>query len=265
MCKVLQLFWPGKLEENQINPEVFFERYVNAYTSISITENYKIGSRILDISKYLFEEEEGRRNRIETTASNFLNVITVTAALVIGLAGYIFSDGLQKLGLFRILILAGFGMSLIYLCAAAIHALKVFSECPRYYIDPTDIVPGNNEIDEQYSIRLGKKFLEYTVKNYKINNRQMNIIHTARAFLRNAVFAILISGLFFGTQSVFFGSRYELNAFGGLLLYTLHGIVITPRTSDFWHIPFIIFLVKFGHPDSCINDCLVDQKLSSTY
>src|SRR3990172_12628154 len=56
----------------------------------------------------------------------------------------------------------------------------------------------------------------------------------------------------------------ELNAFGGLLLYTLHGIVITPWTSDFRHIPFIIFLVKFGHPDSCINDCLVDQKLSST-
>ena len=212
MCKILRLLWPTKLEEKQLNPEVFFERYVNAYTSISITENYKIGSRILDISKYLFEEEEGRRNRIETTASNFLNVITVTAALVIGLAGYIFSDGLQKLGLFRILILAGFGMSLIYLCAASIHALKVFSECPRYYIDPTDIVPHNNEIDEQYSIRLGKKFLEYTVENYKINNRQMNIIYTTRAFLRNAVFAILICGLFFGTQSVFFGPRFQDNS-----------------------------------------------------
>jgi hypothetical protein len=42
--------------------------------------------------------------------------------------------------------------------------------------------------------------------------------------------------------------EHELNAFGGLLLYTLHCIVITPRTSDLWHIPFIIFLVEFSHP-----------------
>ena len=72
---IFQSIWPKQLSDDILNPHNLFKKYIESYNSIAKSENTRHGPRILEISKYLFDEEENRRKRIDTTASNFLNII----------------------------------------------------------------------------------------------------------------------------------------------------------------------------------------------
>ena len=190
------------MSDDILNPHNLFKKYIESYNLIAKSENTRHGPRILEISKYLFDEEENRRKRIDTTASNFLSIIAVVAALIIAMAGLIFNKGINLDDSISFLTLILYFISLIYLFCAYINSLSIFGIVPRYYPDPNDLVPNNSESENQFSLRIGVTFLYYTVENYKINNRQQHKIHNSRVLIRNAIVALLMAGILLGIISI---------------------------------------------------------------
>ena len=197
MSKLFQILWPHCLSEEQLNPSALFDGYVKACNGISKSMNVALGSRILEISKYLFIEEEERRNRLERTATTILSSTAIAVVLVVAMAGFVFDDVVKKETLLiSTFAMVSYGISLIY-------ALRVFASVSRHYLEPVDIVPQSNENESPFSIRIGKRFLECMIKNYKINNKEINKIHVARSMLRNAIFTLLLSGVLIFVQLIF--------------------------------------------------------------
>ncbi len=201
-ARFFQNLWPRKENDETLNPKNIFDEYSQSCKLIEDDKNANLGSRILELSKYLFEDEENRRNRIESNASSFLNTIAVVAALIVGMAGFILKRGINFSELYSVFTLILYFISLIYLFCAYISTLSIFSEIHRYYLGPTDLVPKNSETENQFSLRLGEKFLSYTIENYKVNNRVLNKIHTSRILIRNSIVALLIAGLLIGFSSM---------------------------------------------------------------
>lgn len=203
MSKLFQILWPHCLNEEELNPIKLFDEYVNACDGLGDNMDVALGSRFLENSKYIFVEEEERRDRLERTATTILSSTAIVVVLIVAMSKFVFGDKiLEKTLLISIFSIASYGISLIYFFMAFIYALRVFASVSRHYLGPIDIAPQSKENVAPFSIRIGKKFLECTIENYKINNREMNKTHVARSMLRNAIVTLLLSGVLIYVQLI---------------------------------------------------------------
>ena len=165
MSKLFQILWPHCLSEEKLNPRHLFDGYVNAVKGLSKSMDVALGSRFLEISKYLFIEEEERRNRSERTATTILSSTAIVVVLVVAMAGFVFDDVVKKKTLLIITFtMVSYGISLIYFCMASIYALRAFASVSRHYLGPDDIAPQSNENEAQFSLRMGIFFWSVQLK-----------------------------------------------------------------------------------------------------
>jgi hypothetical protein len=200
--KAFRQVLPAPLPEAELNPERLFHSYELASAGLPSNKYKPVSGHLLDLARYLFDEEEARRARLETTAANLLNVLGVVAALVVGFVGILIAQEEPFVGLLLVGVVIIYGLTLIYLSAGFVLALAVLSHEPRYCLDPTDLVWQDGVDEWTYEQVVAKRLMEYTVANYRINNRQVNRLRVVRVLFRNAVLGILFAGLLLGGSMV---------------------------------------------------------------
>ena len=88
--------------------------------------------------------------------------------------------------------------TLAYFLRSVIFALRVHGKVVRYVLGPDDVVPnsgGLESVPSSYQANISRQLLTYTIENYKINNRQSEVLSVSQLSLRNAIVCIAAAGI----------------------------------------------------------------------
>jgi hypothetical protein len=199
----LKILWPTTRKKEESNPEEVFEQYKVRLEAFKAQKPPPAASKILEFSKFLYEQEEQTSTRIEQRATNSLTSIAISSALLIGIAPIILEGKIKANSLFLIVMLLFFLAAIVYLVRASITALQVFDEFVWHKLGPDDPIESDNTSNEAYAKDLGARLIEYTIENIKVNNHRTSIANTSRSCFRNAVFLIGVFGLMLAAQTLF--------------------------------------------------------------
>jgi hypothetical protein len=154
------------------------------------------GPAILAASQRMYDDEMSRRESINTRSGAVLSTGGILGALFVA-AGQL--GLMQQKGSYQAVawfVLAAFLIALVYVGLSIAMAIAVQASLRGNVTDPGDLVVSFGEQNSnEYSLRLAKKNLFYTVKNYEVNNLLMFRLHSAQRCLRNGIFAIIIAGM----------------------------------------------------------------------
>ena len=175
LSKIAYALWPRPESENLLNPPAVFVQYYEGLTKLTETINSDVRSKLEEFTKTIFEDEEKRRESIEGKATKCLSSTGILATLTVGFSTVVVQGKLTNLDMFIGFAVVCFFVALVYLLRAALEALRVFGYIPRFCLGPDDIIPSETDTETGYSLSITKKLLRYTIENYKINNRQLEV------------------------------------------------------------------------------------------
>jgi hypothetical protein len=187
--------WPRAPEEDEFNPGSIFETYKRVLADLGAEQHPVKDTELLQVTRQLFEDEAQRRESIDARAGLLFGATGISGSLIVGVAP----------GLLRIVphatvaplsyeILACYLPALVFFGRTIVNAIRVQGSIRGYTLGPDDLLPSENaEISYERSLAL--KTLWYTIENYKVNNRQLQLLLVAQQCFRNAVILVLLAGL----------------------------------------------------------------------
>jgi hypothetical protein len=152
---------------------------------------------LLTTSQRIYDAEATRRESINTRAGALIGTAGILGSLVVA-AGQLGLD--QKSGAFGIAawsVLVLFVISLAYLAASLLLALRVQGARQGAVVDPTDLpaTAAERTSDGLYNIRIAEVQLESFVYNYRLNNELKYLLLSSQRCLRNGLLAIILAGV----------------------------------------------------------------------
>jgi hypothetical protein len=195
---IRQLFpgwkYPSKLGGQD---KVYFDRYSNDIQTLKdAAQNYETcGPAVLAASQKIYDDELASRESINTRCSAVLSTGGILGALFVAAAQLGLLQEKGKFGVSAGFLLAAFFIALIYIGFAIAMALAVQGQVKGNVVDPSDIVRAEKSNVNQYDMALAIYLLDYTVKNYGVNNDFKFKLHSAQLCLRNGIIAIIIAGM----------------------------------------------------------------------
>jgi hypothetical protein len=208
---ICYLLWPWRKSWDELNPAEIFRNYVDAVGVMVNTQPSADDEKLLAQSWRLFDNENARRNSIDTRAAAIMSAIGLAATLVTGVGFTVFKDAAIPFAA-RVIILVGYLVSLAYLVRTMVLLFRVHGDVSRYTPDPSDLptaatdlqpvvgdpvqAPGGPVVRplSAYDRRLACRIMNYTINNYKINNTQLDALVVAQRAFRNAILTIVLSG-----------------------------------------------------------------------
>lgn len=186
--------YPSRLGDQD---RVYFDRYSNDIKALKdAAQNYEAcGSAVLAASQKIYDDELASRESINTRCGAVLSTGGILGALFVAAAqlGLIQEKG--KFGVLTGFLLAAFLIALIYIGFAIAMALAVQGQVKGSVVDPSNIARAEKSNVNRYDMALAIDLLDYTVKNYGVNNDFKYKLHSAQLCLRNGIIAIIIAGM----------------------------------------------------------------------
>lgn len=186
--------WPHDQPEADLNPDTVFDAYQRTVEDLETQGPSNESETLFGMSKYIFETENDRRASIDARASVLIGASGITGTVVAGIGGGLLSELAGDLSAGRIIVLALYLATLLYLVSAIIAALSVHGPMVRHTIGPDDLHTMSG-VNRNFQHRLSLQLISYTIENYKVNNRQMVALAVAQSRFRNAVITIILAGL----------------------------------------------------------------------
>ncbi len=195
---VRQLFpgwkYPAKLGEQD---DTYFRDYSNDIRALNDTaqEHEVCGPAVLAASQKIYDDELARRESINTRCSTVLSTGGILGALFVaaGQLGLIQEKG--DFGVLAGFLLAAFTIALVYIGCSITMALAIQGQVKGNVVDPSDISGTDKANINRYQIKLAVNLLNYTVANYRVNNKFKFKLNSAQRCLRNGIIAIIIAGM----------------------------------------------------------------------
>ena len=180
--------WPSPQPEEEVNPPAIFLTYENALSRIRAVHDGAFRSTLFDLAGQLYRSELERRRHTEARSSAILTAAGIAVALAGGLLG-LFGKELATMTMpWNLIVLCLFVVASVYQLGALIAILRVYGPAPISIMDPVDLAPIEDETDLAYRERYSCRSIEYTIQNYKENNRVLQSLFASRDRLRNAIF-----------------------------------------------------------------------------
>jgi len=111
----------------------------------------------------------------------------ITAALAVNFIGTLSQNPLKVSPAIKIAMLAMAMLALVYILGAVLGALGVYRPLHRYTVGPDDLVPSAWTKEQTYMHRLSQKWVDYTIQNYRVNNRVNSLVSAAQQLLFRGV------------------------------------------------------------------------------
>lgn len=198
--KIWHHVWPKPEQESLINPDNVFKPYFDALDMLFPDNPHPDDEKLYKVCRQLFDSESDRRTSIDNRAGVLMPATGIIVALVAGIGLAILKE-YQSLSYQTIIsIMATYIMSLLYMFATIYRILKIHGSVSRYTLGPDDVVPSavSSNGNRQISVlerHVARKLLWYTIKNYKINNRQMASLVAAQNSLRNSIIVLVVGSI----------------------------------------------------------------------
>jgi hypothetical protein len=178
--------------ESELNPASIFAQYTVAIDALKAGVPGNDDKTLLSSSERLYDGEVARHSSIDGRASGLMSAIGIAATLVTGLGLTTLSDVANLSPPGYVVVLVVYIAVLVYLAATAVIAFRVQGYMPRSMPDPTDLTPDAG-INQTRSIAC--RLMDYTVRNYRENNRAAYLLYSGQKCFRNAVLVLVLGGL----------------------------------------------------------------------
>jgi hypothetical protein len=188
--------WPSRQREEELNPPDIFLSYEDALSRMWTVPDDKLRSRLFDLSVELYRSELERRRHAEARSNATLTVGGITFALAGGLFGLFGKEFGTALIPWKLIIATYLG-AMMYLVGSLMAALRVYGPSSTNIIDPVDLAPTETETETEYIVRYSCRLVEYTIKNYKENNRVLESVFISQQRLRYGIGLLFVALLMF--------------------------------------------------------------------
>ena len=189
--------WPHPQPEEELNPPAIFLTYANALPRMRAVLDGALRSRLFDLAGQLYRSEMERRRHTEARSTATLTAAGITFALAGGLLGLFGKELMTVMTPWKVAIVACHSVALVYLVGALMAALRVYGRSPIHIVDPVDLAPIDGETDTAYVERYSCRLIEYTIENYKENNRILQSVSTSQTRLQYAIGLLFVAVLLF--------------------------------------------------------------------
>lgn len=200
--------WPRPSTDPETNPDHIFERYAQALAALDPNQSSVLDKQLLDFAQKLFDDASARRTEIDSAAGAVLAANGIVVSLIVGIGFGSLKDLMQTERIDVIAIYLFFAISLLFLGRAIFYAIRIGTAAVfRNTLGPDDIAPLPPEPHppgsvSPYDRAIARKLIDYTVKNYRVNNLQRMHLQLAQVSLRNGIMVIIIGGIAVATYSV---------------------------------------------------------------
>ena len=142
----------------------------------------------------LFNEEEGRRSRVDAKAGGMLAAIGLSVSLA---SGVLFAALRLEFSTphFKDAVLVAFVcalVSVVYLAAAAYHTLRALERAAHSALGPEELLGWKNDRAPELRRRIAIEYGLCTIRNRSVINRKVDHVHMAQLFIRNAVGSVVL-------------------------------------------------------------------------
>ena len=226
--------FPLLSSERNINPDAPFIKYKTAIDILRDTPVTLIVANVstsnldedglLTASQRLFDSEQSRHSSIDGRAAGLMAAIGLAATLVTGIGFTTLNDTATLPKSAYIVAAVAYFVVLLYLAATVIAAFYVQGYLPRSTPDPADLNPFSKKA-------LACKTLEYTMENYKVNNRAVFALYSGMKCFRNAVIILVLAGLAIGTILIISATRHIDSSGLAQALARIAGCTDTPKVK----------------------------------
>jgi hypothetical protein len=175
----------------------YYKEYNAAIDAIGLAGDGDHVTTQRSVSQRVYDTEAARRESINTRAGALIGTAGVLGSLVVA-AGQLGLDVKKgSFGAAAWVVFVFFVVSLAYLGATLVLALRVQGAQQGNVVDPTDLAPQPNEPSNKgaYDVRMTQVHLRYTVLNYRLNNLLKYRLLSSQRCLRNGVLAIIVAGV----------------------------------------------------------------------
>jgi hypothetical protein len=187
--------WPRAQEEDEINPGGVFQIYERVLADLETGQLPVNDTELLRVTRQLFEDEAQRRASIDARAGLLFGATGISGSLIVGVApGLLRSVPHAAVAPLSYAILACYVAALVLFGRTIVNAIRVQGFIIRFTLGPNDLLPSQNAATS-YERSLALKTLGFTIENYKVNNRQLELLVVAQHCFRNAVILVLLAGL----------------------------------------------------------------------
>ena len=212
MNKLLDALWPTAQPESDLNPPAVFQKYYDALSRMSSFKSPENNARLLEFSRYLYEDQERRWQNILARANPTVTAAGLGFALFGGLATQFENGSAKRSSVADVAIVVLMLLAIAFLLGALIDALRVYGPAYRHGLDPTDLIQSDR-LENVYFLTLSRSLLQYATENFKSHNRGLALVSSSQRRLRNGfVLLTLVAVLVFGLHiwDKFFSNSSQL-------------------------------------------------------
>ena len=200
MNRLLAEIWPQPASsEESINPAAVFQTYEEAVSAFQSESPTSFENDVAELAKELFDEDAASRDSIYSRGQAILPAISLAIALVTTIGfGFVAkrSDFATIPALAQFMLQLCYVAGLVYLCKSGLLILRLHGKYITWTLGPDQIIPvGTSHTADEYKKRVTVLRIQNVVENYRVTNRQKEILFAAQKSLRNATLAIAIAGI----------------------------------------------------------------------
>ena len=184
---------PRPETDDELNPPSVFRTYERALSTIRQTNDRALIEAIADLSKELFEDTRDRRGHVESRASATVTAAGIGLAALAGIAS-LWSQQSQRVAWLPAITIGAIVIALLYLISAIASCQRVYGENVRSTLGPPDIAPAQGVDKLGFSLHVSALRIEYSINNYRANNKALGFVLAAQQRLRRGVTLLAIAG-----------------------------------------------------------------------
>lgn len=193
LSQLIRSIWPVPPSESELNPPDVFEKYEKSLNAIRAWQGPADSSIIAELSRELFDQTEDRRDHIDRRANSIVTISGISLALLGGLSKLLGDASSNLSPWVLVAVLVGGFLTLTYLLGAMVVAMRVFVRIVRATLDPDDLVPSQDDSDDTYSFRVGVRRIQYTIDNYRANNKAVGFVFAAQRRLQYGLILLVLT------------------------------------------------------------------------
>lgn len=208
--EIRDFLWP-RLEGEPIKPKPHSASQILKQLQ-NETDPGKI-TRLLEISKEMFENDEKRRATVESKATTLLGATGFTITLIVSFGKPLFFDLTNSSSDIEVSTAYTFSffflLSILYFSRTIYFSLKSLSRKGFSTLSHKDVVGMQGLSSVEYDKKIAATILANTGNNYPIVNEKVDWMVMSQEYFKRGVFSIILVALLLSTKAyIFFLFRY---------------------------------------------------------
>lgn len=148
-----------------------------------------------DLAKELFDDEQKRKNIVESKATTILSATGLILALITSFGKTIIFENtsiVYQSYILSIIFYVLFTMTIVYFSSSIFYSIKTLSRKKYEALSPCEIIAQKNQSKRDYQIKIGLLYLNKTKSNFEQINAKVDCMVMAQEHFKRGIFCIIL-------------------------------------------------------------------------